>query len=281
MKTNCKIGEVPNCPFFDGQTVAVVLDKYENDFPALVLVHEMTDTRMTASTCIPEHIAKLHGHGLSTFIKNDDGFEGLLPMLQRAGIIGPVLFEVEDKNVRVPAVQIVAPFAQDLPPIVEFYLGHRPASNDLFIDEMMGLDNESLEKSHDYIQWLFPISVPSKFNPNAPLLDDETIKFFKAHSVLRDRLLLVTERMLAFYGLEMKTGPQGINITRKTKQFHWISTSNHNYLRLTRIMTCLRLLGFEGTAQAIYTCLVSIYIDFSTDIGEETFDYWTKAIVPD
>jgi Opioid growth factor receptor (OGFr) conserved region len=40
--------------------------------------------------------------------------------------------------------------------------------------EIWAWDFEELECAHDYIQWLFPLMEVSAFNPDAPLVNEET-----------------------------------------------------------------------------------------------------------
>ena len=52
--------------------------------------------------------------------------------------------------------------------LIEFYLGQRPDSAGRMIDEILVWDDELLEDTHDYIQWLFPFFEPSPYNPTPP-----------------------------------------------------------------------------------------------------------------
>lgn len=65
--------------------------------------------------------------------------------------------------------------------------------------------------------------------------------------------------MLAFYGLRTRD-----SIVEKDPQtfaqhsLGWMSKFDHNHLRMTRIIRCLRVLGCEAQASAFYTALVKI-----------------------
>jgi hypothetical protein len=66
--------------------------------------------------------------------------------------------------------------------------------------------------------------------------------------------------MLKFYGLQCnEVGNTDIEITKsdeyQERKQNWINAGNHNYLRITRILTSLRLLGLENYAQAFFKCL--------------------------
>jgi hypothetical protein len=58
--------------------------------------------------------------------------------------------------------------------------------------------------------------------------------------------------------------------------------SNHNHLRITRILKSLSILGLEAEARAFYECLVAIYEDeakrLEPRITEETMGFWQQAV---
>ena len=56
----------------------------------------------------------------------------------------------------------------------------------------------------------------------------------------------------------------------------WKSYSNHNQLRITRIIECLRLLISDEEADSFYSLILSM-VGEETEINEITLDYWSKA----
>jgi hypothetical protein len=150
------------------------------------------------------------------------------------------------------------------------------------LSEIWTWDDASLESVHDYIQWLFPLSEPSAFNPHAPILTDDTIAAFRAHDDLRERLLRSLTLMLGFYGLALAPGSGGAPRIEPSAAFTvksrgWLHPGNHNHLRLTRILTSLRLLGFEEHARALYACLAAIARDHPHAVSATTLAYWRNA----
>lgn len=57
--------------------------------------------------------------------------------------------------------------------VLEFYDGTGRDHMGRRLDDILNKDDDWLESSHDYIQWLFPLYVASRYNPHAPLLTDE------------------------------------------------------------------------------------------------------------
>lgn len=167
--------------------------------------------------------------------------------------------------------------------IVAFYLSQRPDSRGRRIEEIWLWDYQRLEDTHDYIQWLFPLEQKSRFNPAAPVLNKAAIQSFRTNEQLRIRLRQSLEVMLRFYGLQFhESGSTDIEISQsdeyQERKKVWLNPRNHNYLRLTRILTSLKLLGLENHAQALFKCLSQIYEEEGNCIGSETYAFWKNAV---
>jgi hypothetical protein len=167
--------------------------------------------------------------------------------------------------------------------LIPFYLGEKTDPEGRKIQEMWAWDFEELECAHDYIQWLFPISEKSAFNPDAPVVDEEVIQTFQSDPRLRQNLQQSLAVMLRFYGLQRDESSEGKIIVNKSENYstrkrEWICMFDHNYLRITRILKCLVTFGLKDEAQAFYDCLRQIYREDSDQIGGETFQYWTSAV---
>ncbi len=167
--------------------------------------------------------------------------------------------------------------------IVAFYLSQRPDSCGRMIEDIWLWDYQKLEYTHDYIQWLFPLKQKSRFNAHAPVVNNEVIQAFRTNEELRIRLVKSLEVMLSFYGLQcFEQGNVDFRITKsdeyEERKNGWISIGNHNYLRLTRILTSLRILGLSNYAQVFFKCLDQIYKQESRRIGSKTYAFWRSAV---
>ena len=167
-------------------------------------------------------------------------------------------------------------------PIVAFYRGRGTDSVGRSLQEIRAWGNDRLEYVHDYIQWMFPNQVPSRFNPDAPLLDDDQIRAFHGDDQLQAELTRSFNRMMDFYGFEV-VDKNGQTCIRPAKTWNerkrvWLNPGNHNFLRITRILTCLRLLGADGQAQAFMDALTRVYESEAKEvIGARTFQFWQSA----
>ena len=155
--------------------------------------------------------------------------------------------------------------------LVGFYAGTRPDDRGRFLREMLRWPDYKLEETHDY--------------PEAPILDANTIHEFRSRPELRRHVQASFRRMLAFYGMEIREAVV-LTVTRAAffaeRSEKWITPSNHNHLRITRILKSLRLLGLESEATAFFDCLTDIYFvelaQFTPGIFDETFGFWRAAV---
>jgi hypothetical protein len=129
-------------------------------------------------------------------------------------------------------------------PVVAFYR-LEPDNRGRRVADIWTWDDTRLEARHDFIQYLFPLREPSPVVPDAPCVTDETVAAFAADHALREGLTRSLDRMLAFYGLRHDPASGRVERAERfaDRAAVWLTPRNHNFLRLTRTLTCLRLLG--------------------------------------
>jgi opioid growth factor receptor-like protein len=166
--------------------------------------------------------------------------------------------------------------------IVKFYRGESPDAQGRMIDDIRNWNHQRLEYTHDYIQWLFPLRERSQFNWSAPTLSDVDIRAFHTDEDLRKQLVRSFDVMLSFYGfVQQRIGTKTV-ITRaenwEQRRKVWLNPGNHNFLRITRILTALRLLGLPEYAIAFFGALSDVYGSGAKSvIGSVSFGYWDRA----
>lgn len=162
--------------------------------------------------------------------------------------------------------------------ILEFYSLEGLDNKGRKLSDIWLFRDSELEKSHDYIQWLFPLPEPSKAVPNAPILSLDELEAFRTDDVLAGRVLTSFEIMLSFYGLKLVLDPDHIEICKndefEEKSNNWLTPRNHNYLRLTRIMRSLVIMNMPTYAIALYYCLLDLAEEYPEAISEENLRYW-------
>jgi hypothetical protein len=162
--------------------------------------------------------------------------------------------------------------------IVSFYDGTGTDHRGRPLDDLLAFGHDELEQHHDFIQWLFPLTVPSGVLDEARLVDEGTRKAFRERPELRANLRRALAVMLDFYGLALIDGRIEKSESFASRAARWLRPGNHNFLRLTRIMTSLSLLGEPALAAALQACLEGLYAEQPERIGPVTIRYWRAAI---
>jgi hypothetical protein len=165
--------------------------------------------------------------------------------------------------------------------IVAFFRGTGRDDRGRSITDVHALSLDDLEDIHDYIQWLFPLREPSRAQPQSPVLDDASARAIRDDPASRSALRRSLDVMLEFYGLVLEPGADP-RITRRPdfarRARVWLTRGNHNFLRLTRILASLRLLGEPELASALLLALVDIGAEYREVIGGEALGYWNRAV---
>jgi Opioid growth factor receptor (OGFr) conserved region len=162
--------------------------------------------------------------------------------------------------------------------LLDFYRGESTDTEGRFLKDIWAWNDSELEFVHDFIQWLFPLPEPSRFNHDAPLLTEEDIAAFKTDPLVQANLRKSSERILAFLGLAVDDRGkvvEGPNFAARGRDV-W-TYPNHNWLRITRIIRCLRLTGRQTEAAALFERLKVFFDSQRFPIPADTFRYWTEA----
>jgi hypothetical protein len=163
--------------------------------------------------------------------------------------------------------------------LIEFYRGQSTDSEGRSLRDIWSWNDASWEEVHDFIQWLFPLPEPSRFNADAPLLTPDDIAVFQNEKLLQTNLRKSFERVLTFLGLSLAGDGavvEGPNFSARVGEV-W-AFPNHNWLRITRILRGLRILGLRNEAEALYRRLEAFYDNKRFPIPSDTFRYWTEAV---
>ncbi len=161
--------------------------------------------------------------------------------------------------------------------LIDFYRGTAANIDGIKLQDIWNWDDQKLEDVHSYIQWIFPTVVASSVNPTAPTLTPQTIADFKKDPAILNNLRRSFSRMLQFYGLQQNGFSTKIdrapNFAARTQV--WLTPSNHNFLRISRILSCLRTLGLATEATAFHTIVHNIaQNEGKTIVSPQTLNHW-------
>mmetsp|Transcript_54989 Transcript_54989/g.160476 ORF Transcript_54989/g.160476 Transcript_54989/m.160476 type:complete len:314 (-) Transcript_54989:121-1062(-) len=147
----------------------------------------------------------------------------------------------------------------------------RGTGTDLYgrrLEEILEWDFGQMERVHNYIQWIFPTDEPSHYNARAPVLTPELQRAVRDEPELRAALGRSLRRFCAFLGLEVAeaAGGSGLSVRAgpgfgERAEVCWRTRGrgNHNWLRISRVLHCLRLAGMDEEAAALLACLEELH----------------------
>ncbi len=145
--------------------------------------------------------------------------------------------------------------------------------------EVVRQDDTWLELTHDYIQWLFPLIEFSRVVPGAPILSREDLTAFRSDPLLRGHMLIALDRMLRFYGLELRDGSIAKGLNWNDRKDDWFTEDTHNSLRITRILKSLMLVGLEAEAKAFHASLRKLCASESDcAVSTNSQAFWSRAV---
>jgi opioid growth factor receptor-like protein len=127
--------------------------------------------------------------------------------------------------------------------------------------DVLGFSDAELEDVHDYIQWLFPLQTRSGAQPGAPVLTQTEIDAIRRDSIAQDTLTKATERMLRFY--------------RDTPW--WLTSYDHNHLRITRIIHSLALLAGREEARRFHDAVLAMNEAAGSPVNTRSLKFWADA----
>ena len=128
--------------------------------------------------------------------------------------------------------------------------------------DVIALSDRELERSHDWVQWLFPLPTQSSAVPDAPILSKADLAAIKADATALATLQRAVDRMIVFYD----------------STDHWLQRFDHNHLRITRILQSVRLLLGQSSAQVLYDRLMARHDSAGAPVNSNSLRYWRNAL---
>ena len=130
-----------------------------------------------------------------------------------------------------------------------------------YLSDIWKFGDADIERTHDFIQWVFPLDQRSGARPDAPVLEAAEIDLIH------------------------KSGPATMNLERSTEWFlgflsrspQWLVAHDHNHLRITRMIRSNRLLLGELAADSARAKVMKLADKAKGKISEESLAYWQRA----
>lgn len=162
--------------------------------------------------------------------------------------------------------------------LINFYTKQGKTPAGVKFTDILSYTPAEFEQYHDFIQWLFPTKTRSRFNPDAPELDNETAEHLIKSKVFNDRFKIALFRYLSdILGMHIDGGNTVKIAVYGGKA--WQTPTDHNLLRLTRVIESCALLGHFDFAEELYGALLLFSMTTSGKfISNVTVAYWQSAL---
>ena len=145
--------------------------------------------------------------------------------------------------------------------ILNFLEGKMPDNSGRFISDIHCFPDYKIEKTHNFIQWLFPLAVPSYAVPGSPVLEKEEIKKIRKSKIALENLYKSADWYANFL----------------SRNEFCKKPNDHNHRRITRVIRSLRLLGNAEEAENFKIDVQDMLGDQYFNIPPDTKKFWEEA----
>ena len=146
-------------------------------------------------------------------------------------------------------------------PIVAFLGGVGPDSHGRLLNDIWAFSDAEIERTHNFIQWLFPLAEASLSVPGSPTLTSDEIAAVRLSDAAKTSIVKSGEWYTAFL----------------SKNSHWKVKYDHNHLRITRTIKSLRLLVSDDEANSFCDNVFALLGDDAELIDEKARSFWLAA----
>ena len=147
------------------------------------------------------------------------------------------------------------------PPIIAFLGGVGTDSHGRLLNDIWAFSDAEIERTHNFIQWLFPLAEASLSVPGSPTLTSDEIAALRLSVAAKTSIVESADWYSAFL----------------SQNSHWKAKYDHNHLRITRAIKALRLLVSEDEANRFRDGVFALLGDDADLIGEKARSYWLTA----
>ena len=146
--------------------------------------------------------------------------------------------------------------------LVNFLNGTGPDHQGRYLRDIWDFDDKIIEQTHDFIQWMFPLTEKSMSVPGVPTLSTADIEAIRTSEVARANLERSAQWYLGFL----------------QRNDHWIRSYDHNHLRITRAIKSLGLLISQNAAEEFLNSIFQITGDRLNVIRQDAVGFWKAAV---
>ena len=129
------------------------------------------------------------------------------------------------------------------------------------LQDIWSFSDSEIERKHDFIQIVFPLNKPSQAVFHGYYLDNQDlVSQIKGNKEVTINILRSSRWFFSFLERNM----------------HWNAKLDHNQLRITRVIECLRLLVSDEEADNFYKNVLELIKD-NNQVSKKTLNFWKNA----
>ena len=157
--------------------------------------------------------------------------------------------------------------------LIRFFRNEQPDNRDRYHKDILLFTNEEIEYEHNFIQWIFPTIEKSRFNSDAPVIDESFSERFQKDELAKSNYCKSCQLYLNYIGF--CCDGQGKIKSIKPKRIYELPS--HNYLRITRMLNSLNQVENNTCSANLYQALMKEVRTDSNKIDERTIKYWKET----
>ena len=145
--------------------------------------------------------------------------------------------------------------------LITFLKDQEPDFNVRFLSDIWNFRDIDIERNHDFIQILFPLEIRSNNTSHHYYIDSpELLSDLINDDLVKENIIKSSKWFLKFL----------------SRNEHWRKSQDHNHLRITRIIKCLRLIVSDEEADNFYDEVLEI-LGNNNLINKKTLEFWAEA----
>lgn len=145
--------------------------------------------------------------------------------------------------------------------LITFLKDQEPDFNVRFLSDIWNFRDIDIERNHDFIQILFPLEIRSNNTSHHYYIDSpELLSALINDDLVKENIIKSSKWFLKFL----------------SRNEHWKKSQDHNHLRITRIIKCIRLIVSDEEADNFYDDVLEL-LGNNNLINKRTLEFWSEA----
>ena len=147
--------------------------------------------------------------------------------------------------------------------LITFLKDQEPDFNVRFLSDIWNFRDIDIERNHDFVQILFPLEIRSNNTSHHYYIDSpELLSALINDDLVKENIIKSSKWFLKFL----------------SRNEHWKKSQDHNHLRITRIIKCIRLIVSDEEADNFYDDVLEL-LGNDNLINKRTLEFWSEAWV--